>query len=438
MEYQVEIERMTYGPSAIAHLPNGKALFVDGVAPGDIAKVQLTEEKKSFARGRMTELLEASPLRVAPRSPLEALCGTAPWQQLTYSAQLEAKRQNLVNALVRGEGWDQEKAETLISPVAPSERQWNYRNKLELGAGNDSQGRLILGFHQEETHELIAVDSSPLAHKALEKLPKALQGALRYAQGSRDLGIYRVGIRHSLATKDLEVALWTPPGAFPRATFAKTLASAVNPTGIVRVLAQPGKARKVKGVEVLQGHSHWHEKLGAIDYHTQAPSFFQVNTGQAQHLVELVCQEMGDVNGAYIADLFAGGGTFSIPLAKAGADVVAVEAAGSSVRDLRANAERNQVDIEVIGGDAHRELAQLGPLDELVVDPPRAGLGPQLIEDIAGAHPGSLIYVSCDPATWARDVTLLTSQGYHLRKALPVDMFPQTYHAEIVSLFQPA
>ena len=120
------------------------------------------------------------------------------------------------------------------------------------------------------------------------------------------------------------------------------------------------------------------------------------------------------------------------------ADVVAVESAGSSVRDLRHNADANGVEIDIVGGDAARELPELGELDALVVDPPRAGLADSVIGDIAVAHPAQLAYVSCNPATWARDVARLEQSGYKLLGAKPVDMFPQTYHVEIASFFAPA
>ena len=136
-----------------------------------------------------------------------------------------------------------------------------------------------------------------------------------------------------------------------------------------------------------------------------------------------------------IADLYSGGGTFSIPLAAAGADVIAVESAGSSVRDLRRNADANGVDIEIIGGDAARELPELGELDALVVDPPRAGLADGVVESIAAARPERVAYVSCNPATWARDVARFEGNGYELLYAQPVDLFPQTYHVEVVSIF---
>ena len=430
MMHLIEIERMSYGPNAIGHLPDGKTVFVAGAMSGDIVEVELTEDKKTYAVGKVVRIEQASPDRVAPASPADLACGTAPWQHLSYDAQLKAKRDNVVGALVHTAHLDCERAEALVADCVPSKRTWGYRNKLELGCGRDGQGRFIVGFHREGTGDLLETDSSRLAHKQIEKAPKALRGAIRYAQGQDDLGIFRIGVRHSFATGDLEVALWTKPGPFPRALFAKTIKSACKATGVIRVLADPG-------VEVLDGRGKWRERIGDAEFATQAPSFFQVNTAQAGKLTSIVLDGLGQLDGAYVADLYAGGGTFSVPLALAGADVVAVESAGSSVRDLRHNADANGVDIEVVGGDAAREIADLGELDALVVDPPRAGLADGVVGDIVAARPQRVAYVSCDPATWARDVARFEQQGYRLESATPVDMFPQTYHVETVSFLMP-
>ena len=434
MGQTVTIERMGASADAIAHLADGKTVFVAGGAPGDVLSIDVVEDKGSFARAQILEIVEPSSVRVQPASEIDLICGTAPWQHLAYDAQLAAKRDNVVGALVHTGGLEQERADALVAACVPSKRQWGYRNKLELGCAIDKAGVFNLGFFREGTNELVSAESTQLVHKKIERAPKALRGAIRYAQGNQDLGIFRIGVRHSLATGECEIALWTTPGKFPRGLFAKTLSSALKTTSIVRVLANPGKARKVKGVEILDGRGHWRERIGDAEFSTAAPSFFQVNTAQAQRLVELVIEGLGDVEGMYVADLYAGGGTFSIPLALAGADVVAVESAGSSVRDLRYNADLNGVDVDVVGGDAARELAELGELDALVVDPPRSGLAAEVPSLIAKAAPERIAYVSCNPITWARDVQKLEQLGYRLEKATPVDMFPQTYHVETVSL----
>ena len=437
MNMLVNIERLAYGADAVGHLPSGKTVFVAGAVPGDVCEIDVVEEKASFARATVVSVVEASPDRVKPASPIDQLCGTAPWQQITYDAQLAAKRDNVVAALVHTAHMESEAAQEIVAPCIPSKRQWGYRNKLELATGKDAAGAFDVGFHREGTDEFVPASQTLLVHKKIERAPKALRGAIRYLQGSQDLGIYRIGVRHSLATGECEVAVWTRPGSFPRALFAKTISSALPVTSIVRVLADPGKARKVKGVEVLDGRGWWRERMGDCEFSTAAPSFFQVNTAQAQHLVEEVIAGLGgeaNLDGAYVADLYAGGGTFSIPLARAGADVVAVEAAGSSVRDLRYNADLNGVEIDIVGGDAARELEMLEDLDALVVDPPRAGLATGVPELIAEAGPSKVAYVSCNPSTWARDIERFSQVGYTLDRATPVDMFPQTYHVEVVSV----
>ncbi|WP_087193381.1 23S rRNA (uracil(1939)-C(5))-methyltransferase RlmD [Gordonibacter sp. An230] len=445
MKQIITIERMGYGAEAVGRLENGKTAFVEGGAPGDVALIDVFEEKPSFARARIARLVEPSTLRVEPLCPHAALCGGCPWAHLSYAAQLDAKRANVVAALARTARLDEKRADELVRPCLPSKRQWGYRNKLELSATFDGRGALHLGFHREGTHDVVAVDSCPAASSPIARAPKALRGALRFAQGSQDLGIYRVGVRGSVRTRAVEIALWTRPRAFPRGHVAKTLKSALKATSIVRVMADPGKARKIKGLETLDGRGCWEERLGEARYLTSAPSFFQVNTAQAEKLVARVVEGLGGrmgengpegLNGLLVADLYAGGGTFSIPLAQAGADVLAVESAGSSVRDLRRNADLNAVDVEVIGGDAARELPELGGLDAIVVDPPRAGLADGVAESIAAAAPARAIYVSCNPATWARDVARFEREGYRLVSAQPVDLFPQTHHVETVGVFE--
>ena len=247
-----------------------------------------------------------------------------------------------------------------------------------------------------------------------------------------------------MRTRETEIALWTRPSGFPRAAAAKMLKSSLKATSVVRVIADPGKARKIKGLEVLDGKGCWQEQLLGARYVAHAPSFFQVNTAQAEKLMEQAIRMLGGsvgedgpegLDGLLVADLYAGCGTFGVAMARAGADVIAVESAASSVRDLRRNADENYVDIDVIGGDAARELPELGGLDALVVDPPRAGLADGVPADIAAARPGRVVYVSCNPATWARDVRRFEDVGYRLERVQPVDLFPQTYHVELVSCF---
>lgn len=447
----IKIERMSYGPAAIGHLENGKTVFVEGAVPGDAAEIEIMQEKPRFATAKAVRIVSSSGERanagqgacrgvnrgIGQGAGQSVPVPGAPWANIRYSAQLEYKQANLIDALIRVGHFERNRICEITKPCLPSKHEWGYRNKIELAAYRNESGKLTLGMHEQGADEVIPVDVQPLAHTRIQKAPKALTGALRYLQGSDDLGIFRIGIRESVRTESLEVALWTEPSAFPRKAVARTLQDALGATSIVRVLSTPGKARKVKKVEVLDGAGFWKEEFADASFAVSAPSFFQVNTQQAENLVNSALQSICVQEGMYVADLYCGVGTFSIPLALAGADVVAIESAGSSVRDLRRNMEFNGVDFDIVGDDVARVLSGFGSFDAIIVDPPRAGLEKTVVQQIANCKPVVLVYVSCDPQTFARDASRLEDAGLRLDSATPVDMFPQTYHCETIGVFLP-
>jgi 23S rRNA (uracil1939-C5)-methyltransferase len=169
-----------------------------------------------------------------------------------------------------------------------------------------------------------------------------------------------------------------------------------------------------------------------------APSFFQVNTRAAESLVSLALAELGADGSDRVLDLFAGAGTFTLPLAEKAGEVVAVESASSAVRDLRRNLEDEELWADVIGGDAGRELPAIGHVDLALVDPPRSGLHAETVDALVRTTARRIAYVSCDPATLARDAAALAGHGYSLSRATPIDLFPQTYHVETLALFERA
>ena len=433
---RIEITGMTYGANAVGRAEDGKVMFVAGGAPGDVVEAEVTHEAKAFREGKITGFHEKSPLRTEPACPFSGICGGCPWMHLSYPAQLEAKRASVVSQLAKIGGVPRERAEELVGECVGSKRQLGYRNKLELAGGRDERGLFMLGFHERGGKLAAAPKTCLLGAKGIEKAPGALRGALSYLQGHDDLGIFRVGVRRSVRTKDIEVALWTGPTGFPRKAAADTLSSALKCTSVVRVIADAGKARKVKKVEALYGKGHWTEELAGNTYRISAPSFFQVNTAQAEKMIDLVIEGLEVGPESVVADLYCGAGTFTLPLAERADYVFAVESAASSVRDLRRNMEGIDGEIEVIGGDSARELPTLGHLDALVVDPPRAGLAKGVAESIAASKAERVAYVSCDPATWARDIARFANVGYELVKATPVDLFPQTFHVETVSILK--
>ncbi|MCH4183952.1 MAG: 23S rRNA (uracil(1939)-C(5))-methyltransferase RlmD [Eggerthellaceae bacterium] len=436
MTERMSIDSLTYGAAGIGRDETGRAVFVDESAPGDVVDVAIDTEKKRYACAHIDQIITPSPQRIEPRCPHAHQCGGCTWQHIAYQAQLQAKRANVMQALTHIAHVSPEEAQTLTAECIPSKREFGYRNKLELATSMKPPKPLVVGFHQSHSHQLEPADSCPLAVRTIEHTPKALRGALRYLQGSNDLGIYRIGVRSSLRTHSTEIALWTSPGPFPRAAAAKTLSSTLKTSSIVRIMANPGKSRKIKGVEVLSGAGHWVEELHGFNYCVSAPSFFQVNTAQADKLIDLVIEGLQIDSSMRVADLYCGVGTFTLPIAQLCNETLAVESAASSVRDLRRNAQNAKVDIEIVGGDSARELPTMGHLDALVVDPPQTGLADGVAQDIAHANPHRVAYVSCNPSTWARDIVRLGECGYKLIQATPVDLFPQTYHVETVSILE--
>lgn len=430
------IERLAYGGDSIAHLDDGRTAFVSGGCPGDRVDAEIIEDKERFVRARVVEILDPSASRVSAPCPYFGVCGGCQWQHVAYSTQLTEKRQAVVDALSRiGKVAN---AEKIVGSTVSSKAEYGYRNKIELMRDHAGE-RLAFGYHRAGTAEVLPVDLCLLVPKRFQKAPKALTGALRYLSGDSDLGVERIELRIARNTRDVEIGLWTPATGFPRAQASKILGQALPISSLVRVLYKgPLKERKVTKVEVLSGKGHWRERLGEFEYGVSAPSFFQVNTPLAERLVEIVLDYIQPDGSDRVLDLYSGAGTFTLPLAELSGEVLAVESYGPAVRDLRRNLETNQLWAEVIGGDAAREIQSLGHFDAAVVDPPRVGLGSKVIEALAGMRPRALAYVSCDPATLARDASAFGAAGMRLAKATPVDLFPQTYHVETVALFEPA
>lgn len=436
-EIELTCERMSYGPDAVAHDEGGKAVFVSGGVAGDRVRAVVDREEERWAHATAVEVLAPSADRVAPACPFAGVCGGCPWAALSYPAQAGAKRAGVVDALTRIGHFSPERAEALVGQTVSPSEPWGYRNKVELAVTRQG-GKAVLGMHGRGESDVVRVKSCMLLDKAHAGAVKSVSGALAYLSNSHDLDLERVGIRVSRRTKDVEVALWDRPGAFPRAQAAKVLADALRPTSVVRVMQKgPAKARRIAGVECLSGAGSWGEVVGEERMRVSAPSFFQVNTKGAEKLVELVMEALSPREDEEAMDLYCGAGTFTLPLARRAGFVSAVESYGPAVRDLRRNLETAGLDnVDPIGGDAGREFPDTDA-DVIVVDPPRAGLAEDVVRRLSEQPARAIAYVSCDPATLARDLARFESAGtFSPARVTPVDLFPQTFHVETVTLLQ--
>jgi 23S rRNA (uracil1939-C5)-methyltransferase len=428
---RIAIDRLAYGGDGVGRMPDGRTAFVRGGCPGDIVEASVTAEHSRYVNLAVTGVIEPSSDRVEPPCPYFGVCGGCQWQHIAYSAQLAAKHDAVSDALHRIGHLDVAVDETIASP-----REYGYRNKVEL-APVTTGNRLALGFSRAGSAEIVPIDACLLLPKAHHKAPRSLAGALGYLSGNRqDLELVRVGIRVSTNFKDVEVALWTTPGPFPRQLAGKTLAEATRATGVVRVLTKGEPAeRRVVGVEVLKGPGAWKERVGSHQMLVSGPSFFQVNTRAAERLVEIAVDALAPDGTDRVLDLYAGVGTFTLPLAELAGEVIAVEQSGAAIADLRRNLENAHSPAEVVPGDAARALADLGRFDAVLVDPPRSGMSESALRALLQTGARRIVYVSCDPATLARDAVEFSSAGYDLTRVVPVDLFPQTYHVETVAVF---
>ncbi len=411
---------MAYGKGAVAKLNSGKTAFVFGGVPREVCEVEVVEDFDRYCTARI----------VSRNVKADSIPG-ANWADLPYEVQLREKKAIVRDALLRNAKFKEDIVDKVLKNVVASEAEWNYRNKIELAYANSQ-----IGMIDQSSNEFVEVNSFPLAHKSIEGAPKALAGALKFALHGQDYGLFRVGVRHSDRTNETQVALWTTPGWFPRHEVAKIISDALDVTSIVRIIASEGKTRKIKQVEVLDGAPTWSEKLQGFRYQLSAPSFFQVNTSQAevlqQHVISSLISNPSSLIPEKVVDLYCGAGTFTLPLAKEGFGVVGVELAGSSTRDLKVNLEKNNLKAKIVCDEVERALPSLDNFDACVVDPPKCGLNKGVIKSLIKKSPKQIVYVSCDPMTLARDLQKLCSAGYSLEKVTPVDMFPQTHHIETV------
>ena len=348
-------------------------------------------------------------------------------------AQLAAKEENLRSPLKRIGKFDDDAVAQLVQPIRATRDAWGYRNKIEL-APTIQNGRFRLGLHGRDPKQIIHVDACPLFEKKFPRAIKAVSGALGFLGNSHDLSLERVGIRASRRTRALEVALWTPTGGFPRGQVSRVLSDALPSTSMVRVMSKgEKKARRVSKVEVLSGEGSWTEDIADSQMRLSAPSFFQVNTKAAEILIDLVMDALNPRPEEVAVDLTAVPAPYASRLRAAASTSLPLRRMVRSAR-LRRNLEINHLDnVDVIGGDAVREFLMRTPT-LLVVDPPRAGLAHEAIDLIANTSARDVAYVSCDPATLARDLKRFCDEGTFVPVSItPVDLFPQTFHCEAVT-----
>jgi 23S rRNA (uracil1939-C5)-methyltransferase len=414
----LKIEKMIYGGDGLARLPDGKAVFLPFVLPGEEVSATLSREKSSFARATADQVVTPSEMRVQPQCQYFAACGGCHYQHTTYSTQLEFKRAILRETLLRNA-----KFEWTKDIITHSAEAWNYRNRTRVKVQGGRN--FALGYHRVASHDLLPVKSCPISSPAVNRVIEKLW-ELGLSGGVPE-GVSEIEFFADHADARLVLEIYQAANATGIREFAGELQNRISEIQGVGIFTGPPGGGQAQLKETVGNPSLMYQ-VGERSFRVSAGSFFQTNRLLVQELVKTV---VSDSFGKIAVDLYAGVGLFANHLAKRFDQVFAVESAPVSAADLQANALKNVVPVKTTTEQFLPRCLNLNP-DVVVVDPPRSGLGTKASQLLAALRVKKIVYVSCDPATLARDVRLLLQTGYHVEDIHLIDLFPQTFHIESI------
>lgn len=468
-ELRLTVERFAAEGKTVARF-EGLVVFVHGGVPGDDVRVRVSKVKKSFLEAEVTQILTPSPLRIEPRCRYFGVCGGCRWQHVRYASQLDFKRQHVLDALERIGGFQGVE----VLPVVPADSPYFYRNKMEFsfgerwltreelsareGAGGVERDRFALGLHIPLRFDrVLDLHECHLQSETSQKIVNTVRSFCldrtlpAYSTVSHTGFLRNLVIREGRRTGERMVNLVTND---ERPALMEELRDALlrevpDLTSFCNNITQRKSLVAVGDTEtVYHGPPFITERLGGKQFRVSANSFFQTNTEQAERLYETVRRAAHLQAGDVVFDLYSGTGSIALFIADDVAEVLGIESVESAVRDAERNAALNGVrNCKFLLGDLKDMLTRdTGWLAEqalpsvVILDPPRSGAHEKVIGQVLQLKPERIVYVSCNPATQARDLALLCAHGdYRVQVVQPVDMFPQTSHVEsVVSLARPA
>ena len=408
-EVEILLEGIAHGGEAFGR-HEGKIIFVPYAIPGERVRVRIRQEKKTWARAQLLRVLDPSPDRVAPPCPYfgPGGCGGCQWQHIRYERQLALKKEIVIDQLQRlGHV-----ADPPVRDVMSVGEPFHYRNHMQFSV--DREGRP--GLLQAESHRVVPVDACLLMHPLLGEV-----------YGALDLswpGLRRLILRAGVNTGDRMLILETRGEEMPALEVDMPVSVVLH--------------RPRKPPFPLAGLPYIREEVGGRVFRISSDSFFQVNTAGAEALVRLVQEFLAPKGHETLLDLYCGVGLFGLSLAPHVGLVIGVDVSESAMEDAAHNAQNFGLENVALHEGPVEEVIRVlwEPADLAVMDPPRSGAGREVLQHLHRLRVRRLVYVSCDPATLARDALYLQELGYRLEVVQPVDMFPQTYHIETVSLWE--
>ena len=403
--YEVTLSGLVYGGDAIGRLPDGRAVFVPCVLPGETVRLSIVEDKPRHVLARLEEILIPSAGRIEPRCRHFGVCGGCHYQHMPYESQIVAKTNLLVDQLKRiGKLTD-----IPILPMVSSPDPWNYRNYVQFHLSSEGK----LGYSKARSNEIVPIVECFLPQPPLDEI----WPLLNFEAGT---GIERIGLRLG-DQQDIQITLESMSETIPEFIVEDLNASVVHISNDSRI--------------VLAGSDCTWLKVEGRLFRTSAGTFFQVNTQIAEKMVDKILSEVPAVENMTILEVYSGAGLFSAFLASRAARLVAIESSPSACEDFIYNLDEfDNVELYEAPAEVVIPALDLEP-DIVLVDPPRNGLLRPVIQGIMKMIPRWKIYISCDPATLARDSQYLVEGGYELCRVIPFDMFPQTFHIESISMW---
>ncbi len=440
----VTIEDVSDTGEGIGHA-DGFTLFVKQTVPGDVAKVRIMKMKKTYGFARVEQLLTPGTGRVQPGCPVAGQCGGCQLSFLSYEEQLKLKQKKVEDCISRIGGF----RDITVLPIIGMETPIAYRNKGQFPVGADRDGNPILGFYAGHSHRIVATDGCAMLWPGHEEVLKAVyeylkeSGAKPYNEETGRGLIRHILMRKAFATGEIIVCPVVNGRSVPKPELLWQKLQAVP--GVVGLCLNVNRdnTNVILGPELIPlfGKASITDVIGGIRFEISPMSFYQVNPVQTARLYETALQYAGLTGNETVWDLYCGIGTISLFLAKHARTVYGVEYVAEAIENAKKNAEMNGIDnAEFYVGAAEEVVPRLvadNPdckADVIVVDPPRKGCDAVLLNTMLQLSPKRIVYVSCDPATLARDLKQLCTGGYQIEKVQPVDQFPGSVHVETVVL----
>ncbi len=442
--HDVTIEDLTHDGAGVAKI-NGFPLFIPNALPNEKVKIKVTKVTKGYGFAKLIELYEPSNYRVDAPCSIYKQCGGCQLQHLTYEGQLQAKQKQVKEALTRIG-----KLENItIHPIIGMENPTHYRNKSQVPIG-EKNGQLVTGFYQKRTHDIVEMNTCLIQQvendTALQQVKKICQehNISPYNEETHQGTLRHLMVRYGKMTNELMIVFVTHTKEFPYKE--KIINDIIETIPHVKSIIQninPHKTNVIMGKKttVLWGEPYIHDYIGDVQFAISAQSFYQVNPVQTKVLYEKTLQYANLSGKETVIDAYCGIGTISLFLAKHAKKVYGVEVVQDAINDAKRNADLNGItNVEFVVGAAEEVMLDwhkqnIEP-EVIVVDPPRKGCDASLLSTIIEMKPERVVYVSCNPATLARDLRVLVDGGYEVKEVQPVDQFPHTSHVECVVLME--